>query len=205
MGTPAWVQNCHLASRSLDCSRRRRSRLPGLVLVRSSCLPARWDRACCSPAEMQMKANGGHIEALLAALEQPQGGASEILGRAGAAAMTDVTGFGLAGHLFAMLRESHVGAVLRLDDIPIFDGALELAVSGTRSHLHAANQVGVPIVAGADDARTDLLFDPQTAGGFLAAVPADSAEETVAELNRAGFASSLIGSIVEGEPSISIV
>ena len=118
--------------------------------------------------------------------------------------MTDVTGFGLAGHLFGMLRESNVAAELSLDAIPVFDGALDLAKSGLRSHLHAANQAGVPIVSSGDDPRSAIVFDPQTAGGFLAAVPAETAEAALVELNGAGFASSLIGTITDGAPLITL-
>lgn len=155
-------------------------------------------------AEMQTDARGSDIETLLSTLETPQGSASEILSQAGATAMTDVTGFGLAGHLFGMLRESQAGAELLLDDIPMFDGALELARAGVRSHLHAANQAGVPIISGADDARTALLFDPQTAGGFLAAVPAEAASGAVAKLVAAGHAAAIIGHITAGEPVIKL-
>jgi len=154
--------------------------------------------------EMQLQANGRDIEALLDTLEVPQGPAAAVLANAGATAMTDVTGFGLAGHLFAMLRESKVAAELSLDAIPAFDGALELAESGLRSHLHAANQASVPIVTSGDDPRLALLFDPQTAGGFLAAVPPESAAVALAELGQAGFPSALIGTITEGDPRITI-
>ena len=155
--------------------------------------------------EMQRRASGIDIASLLATLEIPQGRAAQILALAGATAMTDVTGFGLAGHLFGMLRESNVAAELSLDAIPAFDGALDLAKSGLRSHLHAANQAGVPIVSSGEDSRSAIVFDPQTAGGFLAAVPAETAEAALAELIGAGFASSLIGTITAGAPRITLI
>ncbi len=155
--------------------------------------------------EMQRLASGRDIETLLATLEAPQGEAAAILAASGATAMTDVTGFGLAGHLLGMLRESHAAAELELDAIPVFDGARELVVSGLRSHLHAANQAGVPIVSSGNDPRLAILFDPQTAGGFLAAVPAESCEATLADLEGAGFPSTRIGLITAGEPRISVV
>lgn len=154
--------------------------------------------------EMQRQARGPDVASLLATLELPQGPAAAILAAAGATAMTDVTGFGLAGHLFGMLRESAVAAELQLDEIPIFDGALDLAVDGLRSHLHAANQRGVPIITNSDDPRLPLIFDPQTAGGMLAAVPEVAADQAVADLVDAGFESAVIGTIHEGEPRISV-
>jgi len=155
--------------------------------------------------EMQMQASGRDIEELLSTLEVPQGKASEILATAGATAMTDVTGFGLAGHLFGILRESNAAAELTLEAVPLFDGALDLAKAGLRSHLHAANKSGVPIAAGADDPRIDILFDPQTAGGMLAAIPAVGADATLKALSQAGFPSAIIGDITKGGPRISVV
>jgi len=156
-------------------------------------------------AEMQLQADGADIEHLLDVLEQPQGEASRILADAGATAMTDVTGFGLAGHLFGMLRESEVAAELILNEIPFFPGSVKLASDGVRSHLHAANQVGVPITSSGTDARENLLFDPQTAGGFLASLPADQAEKALADLHTAGFLTTIIGSIVAGTPTITLL
>jgi len=154
--------------------------------------------------EMQHTARGRDIAALLDTLETPQGRAAGILSVAGATAMTDVTGFGLAGHLFGMLRESGAGAELTLGAIPIFDGVLELLTAGLRSHLHAANQAGVPIVSSGDDPRMPILFDPQTAGGFLAAVPSDAADATATKLIDAGFVSAVIGTITADEPRITV-
>ena len=118
--------------------------------------------------------------------------------------MTDVTGFGLAGHLFGMLRESAVAAELVLDDIAIFDGALDLARSGLRSHLHASNASAIPVTQTGADPRATILFDPQTAGGFLAAVPEKAADAVVAELNLLGHQSSVIGTVVEGTPELRV-
>lgn len=156
-------------------------------------------------AEMQLQADGNDIEALLATLEMPQHRASELLAGAGATAMTDVTGFGLAGHLFGMLRESDVAAELQLDAVPLFAGAVALAEAGVRSHLHAANQVGVPMTSSGVDPRENLLFDPQTAGGFLAAVPPEGVPALLTNLAFADSPSARIGTIVAGEPSITVI
>ena len=92
-------------------------------------------------------------------------------------AMTDVTGFGLAGHLLNILRASGVGAEIKLRDLPLLPGAEGLARAGVRSSLWAGNVTAVSEDISAsqaigDSPRYDLLFDPQTAGGLLAAVPA---------------------------------
>ena len=154
--------------------------------------------------EMQRRARGQDIAALLNVLETPQGDAAAVLAAGGATAMTDVTGFGLAGHLFGMLRESNVAAELELDNIALFDGALDLARSGLRSHLHASNASAIPLTQTGADPRATVLFDPQTAGGFLAAVPAAAADDIVTELVALGHVSSVIGTLVDGAPEVRV-
>ena len=150
-------------------------------------------------AEMQMRADGRHVAALLARMAIPQGDAAQVL--QAAHAMTDVTGFGLAGHLLAICRASGLGARLRLSDIPLYDGAEDLAAKGIRSTAHAANMAAAP-VTGASGARGALLHDPQTAGGLLAAVDPGQAGNLVAALRALGHEAALIGSMTEGAPEI---
>lgn len=88
----------------------------------------------------------------------------------GAHAMTDVTGFGLAGHLAGICDASGVGANVRLDDVSLMAGALDLAQAGVRSTLYPDNRNDARVKA-PDTARAALMFDPQTAGGLLAAMP----------------------------------
>jgi selenide,water dikinase len=156
-------------------------------------------------AEMQGKAAGEDVAALWAAMVQPQGAAAAIL--AGAHAMTDVTGFGLAGHLMGMLDAAGVGAALDLGALPLHPGAEALAARGIRSTLFDQNRQAVADrIAAPEGARADLLFDPQTCGGLLAAVPGDQAERRVAELREAGFAeAAIIGRITDDPPRITAV
>ncbi len=131
-------------------------------------------------AEMQGKADGRQIAAMFAAMAQPQDTAAAVLAPL-AHAMTDVTGFGLAGHLDRMCRASGVGADLQVDRVPLYPGALAASQAGLRSSLYPANRQALPLVKVADD--TDrLLFDPQTCGGLLAAVPADDAPSLCAQI-----------------------
>ncbi|MBB3711231.1 selenide,water dikinase [Limimaricola variabilis] len=154
-------------------------------------------------AEMARSAPGPVVARAWEAMVQPQGRASEIL--AGAQAMTDVTGFGLAGHLSGICEASGCGAELRVAEVPLMEGALELAEAGTRSTLFADNMAGAgAVVIGAGGARTDLMFDPQTAGGLLAAVDAADAERLLAELRAAGYPAALVGQMVE-EPGLRLV
>ncbi|MFC6688035.1 selenide, water dikinase SelD [Jhaorihella thermophila] len=150
-------------------------------------------------AEMGGRARGDWVADALALMCQPQGAASRIL--SGAHAMTDVTGFGLAGHLMGLCEASGCAAELYLDDIPLMRGAAELAEAGIRSILFPQNRaLALSLPAGG---RHDLLFDPQTAGGLLAAVERAQAAELLAALHEAGYHAALVGMLREGDPQIT--
>jgi len=127
-----------------------------------------------------------------------------------ASACTDVTGFGLAGHLFEMLGGDarELGVEISLSAVPVLDGALDVLKQGLKSSLHDANAraleafVVAPELAG--DARLQLLADPQTAGGLLVALPAGKAKRCLAALHKAGYAqAAIVGSLIEGACSVA--
>lgn len=153
-------------------------------------------------AEMQLKAPGAVVAGALQQMIQPQGAAAAIL--KDAHAITDVTGFGLAGHLAGICDASGTGAELVLRYLPVMAGAVALAEAGIRSSLYPDNRDAVTGVAGAEGALVDLLFDPQTAGGLLAAVDADAADGLVAELQAAGYPAARIGALTETAGRISL-
>lgn len=139
-------------------------------------------------AAMQGRARAGWVAAALEGMQRSSGPAAACLVEHGALACTDVTGFGLLGHLLEMLDASGVDATLDLGAIAALPGALELLVSGVASTLHPENaRAGVRLVGAGQDARTALLFDPQTAGGLLAGIPADRAEDCVRALHDLGY------------------
>jgi selenide,water dikinase len=143
--------------------------------------------------------------ACIAQMSVAQGSASAILAPV-ARAMTDVTGFGLAGHLLEMLEASGVAAKLRLDDVPVMAGAVDLATNGVGSSLQPANLEAVSWRMDApQDPRVALLTDPQTCGGLLASVPAGQAQALVATLRAAGHQAAVIGEVVAGEPRLIVV
>jgi len=109
--------------------------------------------------------------------------------------MTDITGFGLAGHLRGICDASGVGSSLDLDAIPFMAGAQALSKSGTRSSLFEDNRAGAGPIKGPP---CDLLFDPQTAGGLLAAIPPREAEAALGKLRSAGYDAAIIGEITDG-------
>ena len=109
-----------------------------------------------------------------------------------ARAMTDVTGFGLAGHLSRMARASGLSASVALADLPLYSGAEDLAEQGVRSSLYDSNRAD--IVADIPDvARGRLLFDPQTAGGFLVAISEEDATRCLERLWDLGHQAARIG------------
>ncbi len=152
-------------------------------------------------AEMRHLAEGAWMAAAYNAMEQPQSVASEILAPT-AHAMTDVTGFGLAGHLNAMLQNG-LSAQLHLADIPALKGAETLAAQGIRSTIWAANRAAVPLAHTSETPIETLLFDPQTAGGLLAAIPEATAETTLKRLTDSGYTAAIIGHITEGHGEIT--
>lgn len=118
--------------------------------------------------------------------------------------MTDVTGFGLAGHLLNILDASNVGSRLNLDELPFLPGAVGASENGVRSTLYPANAKLRDRVNGRDDARLDLLFDPQTSGGILATIPAELWSQCQAAFEAAKDPIWRIGAIIEGPPKIDL-
>jgi selenide,water dikinase len=103
---------------------------------------------------------------------------------------TDVTGFGLAGHLQEMLDASGVAAVLRLAAIPALPGARALAAHGIESSLAPDNR---RLLGNAPD--TALLVDPQTSGGLLLGLPAGRAADCLQALRDSGLNAAIIGEV----------
>ena len=155
-------------------------------------------------AHARLAAKGRWIDTALASMVQSSRLASDCLRRHGARACTDVTGFGLLGHLIEMTRPSGVDAELSLSAIPVLPGAEETVAAGILSSLQPAN---VRLRRGIRDQarwrehpRYPLLFDPQTAGGLLAGVPKANAEACVRELKALGYPNTaIIGQVLAQE------
>jgi selenide,water dikinase len=153
-------------------------------------------------AEMAGQARGRNVALILGKMARPQGKQAKIL--SGAHAMTDVTGFGLAGHLLAICAASGVSAEIDLEAVPVYEGALDATRAGHRSVLWPENRADAPVF-GPDSPRAELLHDPQTAGGMLAAVDPANAEALVARLRDSGAEeAAVIGHITGGPPSITL-
>jgi selenide,water dikinase len=160
--------------------------LPDQVLILTQALGS----GCLFAAHKQLQAEGRWIADAIENMLLSNASAGEIFARHNASACTDVTGFGLLGHLKELLGE-HCGASVRLGDLPALDGSLSLLQQGLVSSLHAANAKQLQQLNGEFDAfdpRVALLLDPQTSGGLLAAVPTDRADTVINELLAAGYA-----------------
>jgi len=129
-------------------------------------------------------------------MDSSNAAAADVLREHGAGGCTDVTGFGLAGHLSEMARASGTGATVRVNDVPCLPGALELMAAGVESSLQSNNQQALDdfdIRGAAPDAPAlRLLADPQTSGGLLAGVPSDAADTCVQVLRREGYTTAAV-------------
>jgi selenide,water dikinase len=153
-------------------------------------------------ADMRGSAQGRWIDLALQQMLVSSQQAAHCLQRFNASACTDVTGFGLAGHLFEMARASACAAEIYVERLPLMAGAAELAANGFESSLQPQNiriRHAISDPEGlAAHAHYPLLFDPQTAGGLLASVPMDKAADCVQALINKGYESAcIIGRVIE--------
>jgi len=127
--------------------------------------------------------------------------AAEAARSVGISACTDVTGFGLFGHLVSMVRSSCVTAQIFADRLPAFEGAVEALADGVvpgaieRNSEFVAEDISV--AADVDESLVHLGFDAQTSGGLLLSVPAGRHESLVKALTEKGVRADTIGKIVE--------
>jgi len=133
----------------------------------------------------------------MTALNRP---AAEAMMEVGVSACTDVTGFGLFGHLISMCRHSGVTAQIHADRLPAFDGALEALADGVVPGAVERNTeyVGedLSVADGVDEAHVQLGLDAQTSGGLLIAVPEQRHAQLLDALAGRGVAAVTIGEIV---------
>ncbi|MEE3326965.1 MAG: selenide, water dikinase SelD [Myxococcota bacterium] len=117
---------------------------------------------------------------------------------------TDVSGFGLAGHMLEMLEASGVAAEVFMSELPVLPGVVDLVRRGVTSTFHHQNVTLSDHVGSegseVDPARLELLFDPQTSGGLLMATSSEKAAVLLEELRAGGdSAASIIGRVVESD------
>ncbi len=164
-------------------------------------------------ANMRRKCKGYWIESAIDSMLLSNKKAADILICNEASACTDITGFGLLGHLLEMINSSSsISVTLDLDAIPILDGALETITNGIVSSLHESNlksETTLNLFNKITHPNYPLIFDPQTAGGLLACIPKSHAENCIKELHENNYIrASIIGEINrrvnESDPTIKI-
>ena len=150
--------------------------------------------------EMAGKAAGADIAHVVKTMSTSHAGAANIL-RDTANSMTDVTGFGLAGHAQRMAAAAGLTARLNSMDVPFYPGALTLTDAGVASTLAPANRTSL-VVDLPETAAARLLVDPQTAGGFLAAIPPEISDKAMKSLANIGEHPAIVGQLISwtGQP-----
>ncbi|MDQ3590272.1 MAG: selenide, water dikinase SelD, partial [Actinomycetota bacterium] len=128
-------------------------------------------------------------------------GARDALREVGVSAATDVTGYGLLGHLSEILEASGVGAVVRRGEVPVWERAVPLAAEGCypgglKSNREYLEDRVVPDGIDPDDLLP--LYDPQTSGGLLVALPAERTPAFLRSLGEHGASGAMVGEVVEG-------
>jgi selenide, water dikinase len=162
-----------------------------------------------SAALKKARLEAAHYAAMLASTTQLNT-PGIALGRLGAVhALTDVTGFGLLGHLLEICRASGVGARLDFNRLPLHPGVLALAhggaVTGASSRNWASYGEDVELGPGVDETKRALLSDPQTSGGLLVACAPDAVASVLALFQDEGFdRAAVIGECIAGAARIAV-
>jgi selenide,water dikinase len=155
------------------------------------------------------KLSFAELEPLLHTVAALNGPALEAVLEFDIHACTDITGFGLAGHIMEMVLASNVSVGLLFDSIPLYPHAVEMYRRGETTRSNSLNR---ELLEGRYDVtvslrreQEELLVDPQTSGGLLLALPESQADGAVSALRAAGVAdASIIGEVSEGEPLIAV-
>ncbi|MDH3634454.1 MAG: selenide, water dikinase SelD [Gammaproteobacteria bacterium] len=161
-------------------------------------------------ADMRGKARGSWVDVAIEQLLVSSRDAASCLRQFRASACTDVTGFGFAGHLFELARNSTCAVEIYIDRIPLLPGAANLARHGIASSLQPQNiRIRHSIRDSANlaaHASYPVLYDPQTAGGLLASVAGAQADECLMQLKNQGYNhAEVVGRVIERTESNSIL
>jgi selenide,water dikinase len=154
-------------------------------------------------ALMRSQLPGEAYEPLLKSMLQSNQVALVLIQQGLVSAITDVTGFGLGGHLCEMLKASQKSARIFLEQIPRLPMADKLLQAGIESTLAPENRSlkNVTVDVDVNDSRLSILFDPQTSGGLLAGVSKVRAAEVLKLLRANGFGdAAIIGEIIDASP-----
>jgi selenide,water dikinase len=139
-------------------------------------------------AHQRHAAKGRWVEGAIATMRQSNQAAAQICRDFHIQTCTDITGFGLLGHLLEMVGRDRVQVTLFSDQIPVLDGAFITLRQGITSSLQLQNRQALSQVSGqSESVMSDLLCDPQTSGGFLLAVESSNAHSCRERLQKTGY------------------
>lgn len=149
------------------------------------------------------------LEPALREMERLNDVAGRLALEHGVHAATDITGFGLTGHAMGMAKASGTGIRFVFERLPVHEQVYRLIKAGVTTGCTVANEDNVRDLltdgAGLDRVHREILFDPQTSGGFLLAVPTESAPPLLDALLAAGHRAADVGEVLEGAPRIEVV
>ncbi|MGB1872622.1 MAG: selenide, water dikinase SelD [Candidatus Puniceispirillaceae bacterium] len=156
-------------------------------------------------AHMHLAARGDWVAKATASMARGNAGAARILAEHNPV-MTDVTGFGLARHALNLAeRCDHKGVEIDIATLPCLDGAVTLLERGYRSTLHGQNKTAVRFAAEVPTGPAlDIMFDPQTSGGLLAALPAPDAVAVLEQLRSDGVPAAIVGQLDDKTPGLQV-
>ena len=154
--------------------------------------------------EMRFEGEGQDLKNLFDEMSKSQRSIARILSGV-ANSMTDITGFGLAGHLLNIVSKSNVGAKIFLDQIPLYSGVNNLIAKGIRSSIFENNYMYSDRMIIKTTANSDILFDPQTSGPILATVPEVKVNDVIGSGEKLGFECKVIGELTNGKPYIEVL
>jgi len=173
---------------------------PGQVLILTKALGT----GTLFAADMRFCAKGRWIDSAVESMLLSNQAAATCLLRHKATACTDITGFGLLGHLMEMIQASRVGIELELEAIPVLEGARETVQKGIVSSLQPENLRASRYISNLDKFKFNpnypLLFDPQTSGGLVAAIAAEQAIACLESLKALGYPHSRVIGRVTPQP-----
>ncbi len=149
------------------------------------------------------------LEPALLEMERSNAAASSLALAHGATAATDVTGFGLAGHAWNIARHSEVALAIDFSALQFHPRFFELTDAGITTAATAANRrhlaPHVEWLRSLSETEQALLFDPQTSGGLLLAVPRAGVDPILTALTASGHRAAEIGEVLAGEPQLRIL
>ncbi len=170
---------------------------PGQVLILTKALGT----GTLFAADMRYKAKGRWIDQAVESMLLSNQAAAKVFLEHGVTACTDITGFGLLGHLIEMIQASGVAVELDLEAIPILEGAIETVQMEITSSLQPQNLRASRLISNLSEVQNHLyyplLFDPQTSGGLLASIPANQVADCLISLKACGYKySCVIGRVI---------